>query len=52
LILSNCEHFENVSDELITSPLNRIPVRTSKLISEKPSRAKNLGAVPDLFNLK
>jgi hypothetical protein len=50
---SNVDQLESVSDEWMTSPLNKIPIRTSKLISEKPVRTRDYKkSLPDYYNLK
>lgn len=52
IMQANIEQLESVSDEWIIAPLNKIPVRTSKLISEKPIRVKAAKSMPDYLNLK
>lgn len=50
---TNVDQLESVSDEWMTSPLNKIPIRTSKLISEKPVRTRDYKkSLPDYYNLK
>lgn len=46
------EPLESVSDEWMISPLNKIPIRTSKLLSEKHKRTKAAQSMPDYLNLK
>ena len=47
----NADQLENVNDEWVISPLNKIPIRASKILSEKSSR-KNINSMQDYSKLK